>query len=35
VADRQSQIGELDRELSLREQFGVGMMRHVKRLTTI
>ena len=35
VADRQSQIAELDRELSLREQFGEGMMRHVKRLTTI
>ena len=35
VADRQSQISELDRELALREQFGVGMMRHVKRLTTI
>jgi len=35
VADRQSQIAELDRELALREQFGVGIMRHVKRLTTI
>ncbi|MBJ18081.1 MAG: hypothetical protein GY910_24665 [bacterium] len=35
VADRQDQIAELERELDLRERFGVGLMRHVKRLTTI
>lgn len=35
VAERQGQIEELDRELELRANLGVGMMRHVKRLTTI
>ena len=35
VAERQSQIAELDREIEIRSRFGVGLMRHVKRLTTI
>ncbi len=35
VAEREGQIAELDRELELRDRFGVGLMRHVKRLTTI
>ena len=35
VADQESQIAELDRELEIRERFGEGMMRHLKRLTTI
>lgn len=35
VAEREGQIAELDRELSLRTEFGQGVMRHVKRLTTI
>jgi len=35
VADRQAQVAELDRELDIRTRFGVGLMRHVKRLTTI
>lgn len=35
VADRQSQIEELDRELELRERFGKGLERHLKLLTSI
>lgn len=35
VAERQDQIAELDRELELRARLGEGLMRHVKRLTTI
>jgi len=35
VADREAQIAELDREIEVRTRFGVGLMRHVKRLTTI
>lgn len=35
VAEREKQISELDRELELRERFGVGFARHLKRLTTI
>lgn len=35
VAEREGQIAELDRELELRQRFGQGMMRHLKRLTTI
>ncbi len=35
VAERQTELGELDRELELRANFGQGLMRHVKRLTTI
>ena len=35
VAERENQIAELDRELEIRTRFGVGVMRHVKRLTTI
>ncbi len=35
VADREGQISELDRELAIRMRFGEGLMRHVKRLTTI
>lgn len=35
VAERQSQIAELDRELSIREQLGHGLMIHVNRLTTL
>jgi hypothetical protein len=35
VAERQSQIGELDTELELRERFGQGMSRHVKLLVGV
>jgi hypothetical protein len=35
VVDREGQIVELDREIELRDRFGTGLMRHVKRLTTI
>ena len=35
VADREAQIAELDRELEIRERFGEGFTRHVKRLTMI
>lgn len=35
VAERQREIDELERELELRSQLGQGLMRHVKRLTTI
>ena len=35
VAEHENEIAELDRELELRDRFGQGMMRHVKRLTTI
>lgn len=35
VAERQNELSELDRELELRANFGQGLMRHVKRLTTI
>lgn len=35
LADQQGQIAELDRELELRAQLGVGVMRHVKRLVAI
>ncbi len=35
VAEREEQITELDRELEIRARFGQGVMRHVKRLTTI
>lgn len=35
VAERENEIAELDRELALRDRFGQGVMRHVKRLTTI
>jgi hypothetical protein len=35
VAERKSQIAELDRELELRSRFGSGLRRHLKRLTTI
>jgi hypothetical protein len=35
VAERESQVKELTRELDLRAQFGQGMARHIKRLTTI
>jgi len=35
VAEREGQLSELDRELDLRARFGQGLMRHVKRLTTI
>lgn len=35
LSERQSEIAELDRELEIRTRFGVGLMRHVKRLTTI
>ncbi|MEE8165961.1 MAG: hypothetical protein V3T64_10365 [Myxococcota bacterium] len=35
VAERASQIAELDKELEIRARFGKGMARHLKRLTTI
>ena len=35
LAERQGQISELERELELRTRFGEGLVRHVKRLTTI
>ncbi|MEM9177087.1 MAG: hypothetical protein AAGC67_17855 [Myxococcota bacterium] len=35
VAERQNELSELDRELALRANLGQGLMRHVKRLTTI
>jgi len=35
VAEHKSQIAELDRELELRSRFGSGVLRHLKRLTTI
>ena len=35
VAERQSQIAELDTELELRERFGQGMVRHLKLLLKI
>ncbi len=35
VADREAQIAELDRELSLRENFGEGFKRHLNRLIRI
>ena len=35
VAERQNELSELDRELELRANLGQGLMRHVKRLTTI
>ncbi|MBW2496070.1 MAG: hypothetical protein JRF61_02250 [Deltaproteobacteria bacterium] len=35
VAEHQSQIAELERELELRSRFGSGMLRHLRRLTTI
>lgn len=35
VAERESQIAELDIELELRERFGQGMVRHLKLLLTI
>ena len=35
VADRESQIAALDRELEIRARFGEGALRHMKRLTTI
>lgn len=35
VADRQEQVEALDRELAIRSRFGEGLMRHVKRLTTL
>jgi len=35
VAERESQIAQLERELEMRTQFGEGLARHVKRLTTI
>ena len=35
VASGQSQVAELDREIELRERFGEGMERHIKRLTTL
>lgn len=33
VAERQHQIGEIDRELETRTRFGQGLMRHARRLT--
>jgi hypothetical protein len=35
VAERKSQIAELDEELEMRTRFGKGMARHLKRLTTL
>lgn len=35
VAERQNALSELDRELQLRANLGQGLMRHLKRLTTI
>ena len=35
VAERESQIAELDEELQMRVRFGKGMARHLKRLTTL
>ena len=35
VVEREGQIEELERELALREQFGKGLARHMKLLTTI
>ena len=35
VAERQNEIDELERELALRSNLGDGLMRHLKRLTTI
>ena len=35
VSEQRGEIAELDRELELRSRLGVGMMRHVKRLTAI
>ena len=35
VVEREGQIAELDRELEMRSRFGEGLLRHVKRLTTI
>ncbi len=35
LARSQDQIGRLDRELEIRSQFGEGLARHIKRLTTI
>lgn len=35
VAEQQVELEELDRELQLRANLGQGLMRHVKRLTTI
>ena len=35
VTDRESQIGAIDRELTMRSEFGEGLARHIKRLTTI
>lgn len=35
VANRQSQLDQADRELAIRVEFGEGLARHIKRLTTI
>jgi hypothetical protein len=35
VAEREGKITELERELDVRSRLGQGLMRHVKRLTTI
>lgn len=35
VAEQQNEIAEIDRELERRANLGEGLMRHVKRLTTI
>ena len=35
VAERQSQISELDQELEMRARFGSGLARHLNRLTAI
>jgi hypothetical protein len=35
VSERESQIGELEREIEKRSRFGEGLGRHLKRLTTI
>ncbi len=35
VAERESQLNALDRELQIRAQFGEGLALHLKRLTTI
>ena len=35
VAEREGQMAKLDRELELRSRFGEGLIRHLKRLTTI
>ncbi len=34
VAERQGQIEEIDREIELRNRFGQGLARHLKRLTS-